>query len=109
MIKMIWARRDSSETEPVQKKSLYLQFDERTEHRVVVDETTVNEWVWWRRSLRKNDFGNYAQFVLNRPENWKKGVPRSTMYKKHWGVRIFEEWQAERENKLVMSEKNHAV
>ena len=31
------------------------------------------------------------------------------MYKKHWGVRIFEEWQAERENKLVMSEKNHAV
>ena len=28
------------------------------------------------------------------------------MYKNRWGVRVFEEWQAERENKLVMSDDN---
>ena len=42
--------------------------------------------------------------VHNSIENLKKAVPRSTMYKNRWGVRICEEWQAERENKLVMSE-----
>ena len=44
--------------------------------------------------------------VHNSIENLKKAVPRSTMYKNRWGVRICEEWQAERENKLVMSEDN---
>ena len=39
-------------------------------------------------------------------ENIKKAIPRSTLYKNRWGVRIFEAWQAERENKLVMSEDN---
>ena len=39
-------------------------------------------------------------------ENIKKSIPRSTLYKNRWGVRIFEAWQAERENKLVMSEDN---
>ena len=28
------------------------------------------------------------------------------LYKNRWGVPVFEEWQAERENKLVMSEEN---
>ena len=39
-------------------------------------------------------------------ENIKKAIPRSTLYKNRWSVRIFEAWQAERENKLVMSEDN---
>ena len=39
-------------------------------------------------------------------ENIKKAIPRSTLYKNRWGVRIFEAWQAERQNKLVMSEDN---
>lgn len=44
--------------------------------------------------------------VENSIENVKKATPRSTMYKNRWGVRIFEEWQAERENKLVVAEDN---
>ena len=39
-------------------------------------------------------------------ENIKKAIPRRTLYKNCWGVRIFEAWQAESENKLVMSEDN---
>ena len=44
--------------------------------------------------------------VHNSIENLKKAVPRSTMYKNHSCFRIFEEWQAEREYKLVMFEDN---
>ena len=44
------------------------------------------------------------QTVHNSIENLKKGVRRSIVYKNRWCVRICEEWQAERENKLVMSE-----
>ena len=36
--------------------------------------------------------------------NIKKAIARSTLYKNCWSVRIFEAWQAERENKLAMSE-----
>ena len=39
-------------------------------------------------------------------ENIKKAIPRSSLYKNRWSVRIFEVWQAERENKLVKSEDN---
>lgn len=42
-------------------------------------------------------------------ENVKEAIPRSTLYKNRWGVRIFEAWQAECENKLVMSEENPFV
>ena len=35
-----------------------------------------------------------------------KEIPRSSLYKNRWGISIFEAWQAERENKLVMSEDN---
>ena len=40
-------------------------------------------------------------------ENIKKAIPRSALYKNRWGVRIFQAWQAGRENKLVMSEDNN--
>lgn len=36
----------------------------------------------------------------------KKATPRSTRYKNRWAVRIFEEWQGERGNQLVLSECN---
>ena len=39
-------------------------------------------------------------------ENIKKALPRNSLYKSRWGVRIFEAWQAERDNKLIMSEDN---
>ena len=35
-----------------------------------------------------------------------KATPRSTRYKNRWAVRIFEEWQAQRGNQLVLSECN---
>ena len=38
--------------------------------------------------------------------NIKKAIAISTLYKNRWSVRIVEAWQAERENKLVMSEDN---
>ena len=44
--------------------------------------------------------------VKNSIENITKSIPRSTVYKNRWGVRIIEAWQAERENELVMSEDN---
>ena len=52
---------------------------------------------------KKNDFGSQklSRLVLKHKE-----IPRSILYKNRWCVRIFKAWQAERENKLVMSEDN---
>ena len=69
-----------------------------TKHRVVVDKlVAISEWIRWRRE---------PEAVVTSIENIKKAIPRSTLYKNRWSVRIFEVWQAERENKLVKSEDN---